>query len=51
MLVTERTTICIAVQELQVLDEELPELSHDFRVDLIATPQQIIWFSELIDRK
>lgn len=45
-LVTERTTICTTVHELQVLDEELPELSHDFRVDLIATPQQIIWCSE-----
>lgn len=46
VLVTERTTICIAVHGLQVLDEELPELRHDFRVDLIATPQQTIWCSE-----
>jgi 5-formyltetrahydrofolate cyclo-ligase len=45
-LVTERTTICTTVHELQVLDEELPELRHDFRVDFIATPQRIIWCSE-----
>lgn len=45
-LITERTTICTTVHELQVLDEDLPELSHDFRVDLIATPQQIIRCSE-----
>jgi 5-formyltetrahydrofolate cyclo-ligase len=45
-LVTERTTICTTVHELQVLDEDLPELSHDFRADLIATPQRIIWCSE-----
>lgn len=34
------------MHELQVLDEELPEPGHDFRVDFIATPQQIIWSSE-----
>lgn len=45
-LITERTTICTTVHELQVLDEDLPELSHDFRVDLIATPSRIIWCSE-----
>lgn len=45
-LVTEGTTICTTVHEHQVLDEELPELRHDFRVDLIATPQRIIWCSE-----
>lgn len=45
-LATERTTICTTVHELQVLDEELPELGHDFRVDFIATPQRIIWSSE-----
>lgn len=45
-LLTERTTICTTVHELQVLDEELPELGHDFRADFIATPQRIIWSSE-----
>ena len=45
-LVTERTTICTTVHELQVLDEELPELPHDFRVDVIATPERMIRCSE-----
>lgn len=45
-LVTEQTTVCTTVHELQVLDEDLPELRHDFRVDLIATPQRIVWCSE-----
>jgi 5-formyltetrahydrofolate cyclo-ligase len=45
-LATERTTICVTVHELQVLDEELPESGHDFRVDFIATPQRIVWSSE-----
>jgi 5-formyltetrahydrofolate cyclo-ligase len=45
-LVTERTTICTTVHELQVLDEELPELPHDFRVDVIVTPERIIRCSE-----
>jgi 5-formyltetrahydrofolate cyclo-ligase len=45
-LVTERTTVCTTVHELQVLDEELPELRHDSRVDLIATPERIVWCSE-----
>lgn len=45
-LVTEQTIICTTVHELQVLDEDLPELRHDFRVDLIATPQRIIWCGE-----
>jgi 5-formyltetrahydrofolate cyclo-ligase len=42
-LITPLTTIATTVHELQVLDEELPELPHDFRVDLIATPERIIW--------
>lgn len=45
-LVTERTTVCTTVHELQVLDEELPEMPHDFRVDVIATPERIIRCSE-----
>lgn len=45
-LVTERTTVCTTVHELQVLDEELPELPHDFRVDVIVTPERIIRCSE-----
>ncbi|MGH3847111.1 MAG: 5-formyltetrahydrofolate cyclo-ligase, partial [Pseudonocardiaceae bacterium] len=28
--------------ELQVVNEELPEDDHDFRVDLIVTPERVI---------
>jgi 5-formyltetrahydrofolate cyclo-ligase len=41
-LLTERTTIVTTVHELQILDEELPEADHDFRADLIVTPEQVI---------
>jgi 5-formyltetrahydrofolate cyclo-ligase len=30
------------VHQLQVLDEDLPETEHDFRVDVIATPVEVI---------
>ncbi len=42
-LLSERTTIATTVDEHQVLDEELPEQPHDFHVDLIVTPQRVIW--------
>lgn len=42
-LIDQRTTIATTVHELQVLDEDLPELPHDFRVDLIVTPEHVIW--------
>jgi 5-formyltetrahydrofolate cyclo-ligase len=42
-LLSERTVIATTVHELQVLDEELPEQRHDFRVDLIVTPKRVIW--------
>lgn len=42
-LIDERTTIATTVHELQVVDEDLPELPHDFRVDLIVTPERVIW--------
>jgi 5-formyltetrahydrofolate cyclo-ligase len=41
-LVTEATTIATTVHKLQVLDDELPEAEHDFRVDLIVTPDEVI---------
>ena len=41
-LVTGQTIIATTVHELQVLDDALPELPHDFRVDLIATPKRVI---------
>jgi 5-formyltetrahydrofolate cyclo-ligase len=31
------------VHPLQVVDEPLPETIHDFRVDVVATPKEVIW--------
>ncbi len=42
-LISERTGIVTTVHDLQILDEDLPEQAHDFRVDLIVTPERIIW--------
>jgi len=42
-LISERTVIATTVHDLQVLDEDLPEQGHDFRVDLIVTPHHTIW--------
>ncbi|MGH3221074.1 MAG: 5-formyltetrahydrofolate cyclo-ligase [Streptosporangiaceae bacterium] len=42
-LISERTVIATTVHELQVLSEDLPEQAHDFRVDLIVTPERVIW--------
>jgi 5-formyltetrahydrofolate cyclo-ligase len=41
-LVGEGTTIATTVHPLQLLDEDLPETEHDFRVDLIVTPGEVI---------
>jgi 5-formyltetrahydrofolate cyclo-ligase len=42
-LVTSRTVIVAPVHQLQVVDDGLiPETSHDFSVDLIVTPEQVI---------
>jgi 5-formyltetrahydrofolate cyclo-ligase len=41
-LVGEGTTIVTTVHPLQVLDEEVPETEHDFRVDVIATPDEVV---------
>ena len=38
----ERTVIATTVHPLQILDERLPETGHDFRVDLIVTPGEVI---------
>jgi 5-formyltetrahydrofolate cyclo-ligase len=40
------TTVATTVHDLQVLDEDLPETRHDFRVDLVATPEGVIHVSE-----
>jgi 5-formyltetrahydrofolate cyclo-ligase len=41
-LVDEDTTIVTTVHALQVLDEKLPETEHDFRVDIVVTPEEVI---------
>jgi 5-formyltetrahydrofolate cyclo-ligase len=41
-LVGEDTTIVTTVHELQLVDEELPETEHDFRVDVIVTPESVL---------
>jgi len=40
--VDRRTIVATTVHSLQVLDEELPETRHDFRVDLVVTPDEVI---------
>jgi 5-formyltetrahydrofolate cyclo-ligase len=41
-LVTEETAIVTTIHPLQLLDQELPETDHDFRVDVIVTPDSMI---------
>jgi 5-formyltetrahydrofolate cyclo-ligase len=41
-LVTEHTQIATTVHDVQVLEQPLPETTHDFRVDLIVTPTRVI---------
>jgi 5-formyltetrahydrofolate cyclo-ligase len=41
-LIGPSTTIVTTVHQLQVLDEDLPETEHDFSVDLIVTPDEVI---------
>jgi 5-formyltetrahydrofolate cyclo-ligase len=41
-LVDDATTIVTTVHPLQILDEQLPETAHDFRVDIIVTPDDVI---------
>jgi 5-formyltetrahydrofolate cyclo-ligase len=41
-LVSDETTIATTVHELQLLDEQLPETDHDFRVDVIVTPTEVV---------
>ena len=41
-LVTEETVIVAPVHHLQVIDEDIPESEHDFSVDLIITPDEVI---------
>jgi 5-formyltetrahydrofolate cyclo-ligase len=41
-LIRPETTIVTTVRQLQVVEEELPEAKHDFRVDVIVTPSEVI---------
>jgi 5-formyltetrahydrofolate cyclo-ligase len=41
-LVGDATTIVTTVHDLQLLDEALPETEHDFRVDVIVTPTEVV---------
>ena len=41
-LVDDTTTIVTTVHPLQVVDEELPETEHDFRVDIVVTPDEVV---------
>jgi 5-formyltetrahydrofolate cyclo-ligase len=40
--IDEKTTIVTTVHPLQVVDADLPETDHDFRLDLIVTPDEVI---------
>jgi 5-formyltetrahydrofolate cyclo-ligase len=40
--IDEHTTIATTVHPIQVVDAELPETDHDFRVELIVTPDDVI---------
>lgn len=41
-LIGPDTTIVTTVHSLQVVDDELPEIEHDFSVDVIVTPDDVI---------
>jgi 5-formyltetrahydrofolate cyclo-ligase len=40
--VKEDVVILTTVHPLQIVDEDLPETDHDFRIDFIVTPEEII---------
>jgi 5-formyltetrahydrofolate cyclo-ligase len=41
-LVTPQTVIVAPVHQLQVVEDAIPETPHDFSVDLIVTPEEVI---------
>lgn len=41
-LVTGDTTLATTVHPLQILEEDLPETEHDFRVGRVVTPEEVI---------
>lgn len=40
--IDDHTVVATTVHPVQVVDDELPETSHDFRVDVIVTPDEVI---------
>ena len=40
--IDDRTVVVTTVHPVQMLDENLPETKHDFRVDVIVTPDEVI---------
>ncbi|MBB5935427.1 5-formyltetrahydrofolate cyclo-ligase [Streptomyces zagrosensis] len=40
--VTDETVIVAPVHQLQVVEDDIPETEHDFSVDLIVTPDEVI---------
>lgn len=42
-LIGPQTTIVTTVHELQVVDADLPEAEHDVSVDIIVTPERVIY--------
>ncbi len=40
--IDDDTVIVTSVHDVQVVDDELPETDHDFRVDIIVTPTEVI---------
>ncbi len=50
-LIDDDTVIATTVHDLQVVDEDLPETDHDFRVELIVTPNGAIRTAAASDRR
>jgi 5-formyltetrahydrofolate cyclo-ligase len=50
-LVDDRTVVATTVHPLQVLEEEIPETRHDFRVDLIVTPAEVVRIPKRLRRR
>ncbi|WP_432844990.1 5-formyltetrahydrofolate cyclo-ligase [Amycolatopsis sp. CA-161197] len=42
-LIGPHTTIVTTVHQLQVVDDKIPDTSHDFSVDIIVTPDEVIF--------
>src|SRR5207249_9349861 len=41
-LIGDDTVVATTVHPLQVVHEDLPETEHDFRVDLVVTPDNVV---------